>query len=97
SKAWVLAQSNRGEQLLAAGRVADAAGVFRAVLEKLGDAPSYERAVTLGRIGRCFSDGGRPDLAALHARDEMTILKQLEQDDQVKRARAVSLTDLADA
>ena len=97
SKAWVLAQSNRGEQLLVAGRVADAVDVFRAVLEKLGDAPSYERAVALGRIGRCFSDSGRPDLAALHARDSITIFEQLEQTHQVKRQRAVSLADLADS
>ena len=97
SKAWVFAQSNRGEQLRIAGRLDDAISVLRAVLETFGDAPTYERAVALGRIGRCFSDGGRPDLAALHARDSITIFERLEQTDQVKRQRAVSLSDLAEA
>ena len=96
-KAWVLAQSNRGVQLHEAGRVADAVAVFRTVLEKLGDAPSFERAVALARIGECFADSGRPDLATLHARDSITIFKQLEQTDQVKRHCVMSLTDLADA
>lgn len=97
SKAWFMAQSNRGEQLLAAGHVAHAAEVFRAVLESLGDAPSYERAQTLGRLGRCFEAGGRPDLAAQHARDALAVLEQFEQTDDVKQQRASLLSDLADA
>lgn len=97
SQAWYLAQSSRGMQLLDDRRVADAAEVFRAVLEKLGDAPSYERAVTLTRLGRCFEAGGRPDLAARHQRDAIDVLDQLEQPDGVKRHRGVCLTDLADA
>jgi len=97
SRAWYLAQSSRGEQLLAAGRVSEAAEVFRAVLENLGAAPSHERAVTLARLGRCFRAGGRPDLAAQHARDAIADLEQLQQTDQVKRHRGVCLTDLADA
>jgi tetratricopeptide (TPR) repeat protein len=97
SQAWYLAQSNRGEQLLAAGRVAEAAAVFRAVLENLGHAPSYQRATTLARLGRCFRAGGRPDLAAQQARDAIAVLERLEQTDGVKRQRGVCLTDLADA
>ena len=77
SKAWVFAQSNLGERLLVIGRVDDAMAVFRAVLDKLGDVPTFERAVALGRIGRCFSDGGRPDLAAQYARDSITIFERL--------------------
>jgi tetratricopeptide (TPR) repeat protein len=95
SKAWVLVQSNRGDRFLELGRVADAMAVFSEVLEKLGDAPTYERAVALGRIGRCFSDGGRPDLAALSARDSIAIFQSLEQTHQVKRQLANSLNDLA--
>ena len=45
---------NRGEQLLQAGRAAQAERVFRDLLGKLGDAPSYQRAVTLGSLGRCL-------------------------------------------
>ena len=46
SKAWFMAQSNRGEQLLEAGQVAEAAQVFQAILQQLGDTPTYKRAVT---------------------------------------------------
>ena len=94
SKPWVLAQSNHGDQLLAAGRVDKALSVFRAVLESLGDAPTYERAVALGRIGRCFSDSGQPELAAANARDSINIFDQIEQTHQAKRQRCVSLSDL---
>jgi len=94
SKPWVFAQSAHGDQLLAAGRVDEALWVFRAVLEALGDAPTYERAVALGRVGRCFSDGGHPELAASNARDSITIFAQVEQTHQAKRQRCVSLSDL---
>lgn len=97
SPAWFLAQSNRGEQLFAAGQVAEAAQVFQTILTQLGDAPSYERAVTLGRLGRCFSAGGRPDLAEQCQRDAIAVCDKLEQSDSVKRERGTELTDLADA
>ena len=71
SDAWVLAQSNRGEQLLDAGQAAEAQKVFEAILDQLGQTPTYERAMTLGRLGRCFSAAGRPDLAAMKAADAM--------------------------
>jgi hypothetical protein len=45
TRAWFLAESNRGEQLLSSGQVAEAAAVFQALLEKLGDAASYERVL----------------------------------------------------
>jgi len=97
SQAWVLAQSNRGEQLRTAGQVGEAAQIFQTLLVQLGEAPSYERAVTLGRLGRCFRAGGRPDLAAQHDREAITVCEALEQDDDVKRHRGGMLTDLADA
>jgi len=97
SEAWFVAQSNRGEQLLASGRADEAAGIFRTVLEKLGNAPNYQRGVTLARLGRCFHDSGRLDLAAEHQRESLAVLAQLEQTDTVKRQRGVCLTDLADA
>src|SRR5262249_30939372 len=97
SQAWYLAQLNRGEQLFNAGRASDAAEVLRVVREKLGGTPSYNRATTLARLGRCFRAGGRPDLAERHARDAIAVLGQLEQTDDVKRERGACLTDLADA
>ncbi len=96
SRAWYLTHSNRGEQLLAAGQVAEAAEIFQAVLAELGDTPRHERAVTLGRLGRCFRAGGRSDLAAQHYQDAIATGDKLEQTDSVKRDRGVLLTDLAD-
>ena len=97
SQAWFLAQSNRGEQLLEAGQVAEAAQIFQAILAQLGDAPRYERALTLGRLGRCLSAGGRPDLAAQAADDAIAVCDQLEPSDSVKRHRGALLTDKATA
>ena len=96
SRAWYLAQSQRGEQLLAAGRVTEAAQVFQAILSRLGDAPSYDRAVTLDRLGRCFEAGGRPDLAAARYREGIAVTEKLEQSDEVKRLTGMLHTDLAD-
>ena len=97
SRAWFLAQSNRGEQLLEAGQVAEAAQVFQEILKQLGDKPSYERAVTLGRLGRCFRAGGRPDLAAQSASQAIAVCDKLEPSNNVKRQRGLLLTDKADA
>ncbi len=97
SRAWVLAQSNRGEQLRASGQVAEAAQVFQAILQQLGDTPNFERAKILVDLGRCFSAGGRPDLAAKTATDAIAVCGQLDQSDEVKRKRGVCLTGLADA
>jgi len=96
SEAWYLAQSNRGEQLLAEGQVAQATEVFQVILEQLGETSSYERAVTLSRLGRCFRAGGRPDLAAQSATDAIAVCGELEQTDTVKRHRGAMLTDKAD-
>ena len=97
SRAWYLAQSNRGEQLLAAGQVAEATQVFQAIHEQLGDTPTFERAKILVNLGRCFGAAGRPDLAAQTASKALAVCGQLKQNDDVKRKRGVCLTDLADA
>jgi tetratricopeptide (TPR) repeat protein len=96
SNAWYLAQSNRGEHLRDAGRVAEAAQVFQAILTKLGDAPSYERATTLARLGRCFRAGGRPDLASERCREGLAVAAQLEQSGLVKGLQGALHTGLAD-
>jgi tetratricopeptide (TPR) repeat protein len=97
SRAWFLAQSNRGEQLRKVGQVAEAAQVFQAILKQLGEKPTYERAGTLGRLGRCFLAGGRPDLAAQKSREAVDMLRGLDQSDNIRRETGVWLTDLADA
>src|SRR6185436_17577074 len=54
SNSWYLQECNRGEQLLVAGNVHEAAEVFEALLGPLGDAPSYERAIVLKRLSHCL-------------------------------------------
>lgn len=96
SHAWYLAQSNRGEQLLASGRVAEAAAIFADILETLDDQYSYNRALTLSRLGRCYAAGGRPDMAEQAYRQGIAVTEQLEASNQVKGHRGALHTDLAD-
>ncbi len=96
SKPWFLAQSNRGEQLLAAGQVAKATACFQAIEQALGKTPSYDLALTLARLGRCCEAGGRPDLAEAQHRRGIEVTLGLEQTGQVKRHRGVLQTDLGD-
>ncbi|MCL4204545.1 MAG: tetratricopeptide repeat protein [Pirellulaceae bacterium] len=96
SPAWYLAQSNRGEQLLAAGGVQQAAEIFADILETLGDQPSYNLATTLSHLGRCYRSGGRPDRAEAAYRQGIAVTEQIEPSDEVKRHRGLLRTDLAD-
>jgi tetratricopeptide (TPR) repeat protein len=97
SKTWRLAQSSRGEELLRAGQATAAAKIFQDMLVQLGDAPSYDKAVTLAHLGRCLLSGGRPHEAAQCDLDAVVIFDKLEQGDEVKRSRAACMTDLASA
>ena len=94
SDPWFLAQSNRGEQLLESGQAAKAAECFGAILQALGEAPSYRLAMTLACLGRCYNAGGRPDLAEAQHRQAITVTEFLEATDQIKLLRASLLTDL---
>ena len=96
SRAWFLAQSQHAEQLRTAGRAAEATQICQAILTRLGDAPSYDRALTLGRLGRCFRASGRLDLAAACHREGIEIIGKLEQSDGVKGMTGTLHTDLAD-
>ncbi|HBF34875.1 TPA: hypothetical protein DDW35_09980 [Candidatus Sumerlaeota bacterium] len=95
SQAWFLAQSNRGERLCTEGRSLEATKVFQDILVQLGNGPSYNRAITLGRLGRCFRSSGRPDWAATQYREALNSLEALSQSDDVLRQRGGWLTDLA--
>ena len=89
-------QSQQGERLLQLGRAGEAERVFRALLARLGEEPSYERAVTLARLGRCLRAQGRQGAAAEMYRAELAVLAQLEQSKDVKRQTGIAHTDLAD-
>jgi len=97
SHSWYVAEGKRGEQLLDQGRVGEATEVFEAILTRLGDAPSYGRAVILGRLGRCFHVGGRTDLAVQHVREAIAVIGRLAPSDGVKSLRGTLRSDLGDA
>ena len=53
-EAWYVAEGKRGQELLNQGHVSQATEIFKSILGRLGDTPSYGRAVILGKLGRCF-------------------------------------------
>jgi len=97
SQAWHVAEGKYGQQLLDQGQVGQATEVFEAVLARLGDTPSYGRAVILGRLGRCFYVDGRPDLAVRHVREALNVLGRLAPSDGVKGLRGTLRSELGDA
>lgn len=99
SRAWFLVQSSRAEQLRTSGRIDEAVKAFQVILGQIGENPTYERALTLGRLGRCFRAEGRPDLAIRTHHEEIAVLDKLDQVEPGKRGRerSIAFTDLADA
>ena len=97
AQAWYVAEGQRGQQLLDQGQVDQATEVFEAILARLGETPSYGRAVILGRLGRCFHMGDRPDLAVRRMRDAIDVIGRLAPSDGVKSLRGTLRSDLGDA
>ena len=97
AQAWYVAEGQRGQQLLDQGQAAEAAEVFEAILGRLGETPSYARAVILGRLGRCFHIGDRPDLAVRRIQEAIDVIGRLVPSDGVKRLRGTLRSDLGDA
>lgn len=97
SPPWYVTEGQRGQQLLDQGQIAQATEVFEAILARLGETPSYSRAVMLGRLGRCFSVGGQPDHAVRRLRDALDVIGRLAPSDGVKRLRGTLRSELGDA
>ncbi len=97
SLTWYVAEGQRAQQLLDQGQVSQATEAFKAILARLGDAPGYGRAVMLGRLGRCFHMGGRPDLSVRHVREALGVIGTLAPSDGVKGLRGTLRSDLGDA
>lgn len=100
SLAWFLARTSRGEQLLLAGRYAEAETIFQTVQTKLAgldSTPGYPHCLTLGRLGRCLEGQGRPDQAATYYRQALAIAAQLEQTTGVQREQGILQCDLGSA
>jgi len=96
SRSWYLSRSNLGEQLRSAGRYAEAEQIFLEILVNMGEEPTYERCLTLGRLGRCFEYQGRSPQAAEMYRNKLELLDKLDESNSVKRERGGVIADLAD-
>jgi len=70
--------------------------MFLDLLEGLGDTPSYQRCVTLGRLGCCLRVQGQLGEAAARYRQELSELAGLEQSQGVRRETGLAHTDLGD-
>jgi SagB-type dehydrogenase family enzyme len=74
---WYVAGAEHGQHLLAGGQVEKAAEVFGGLLARLGEAPSYARAVVLGRLARCFCMSGRNEQAMARLQQALGIIGDL--------------------
>ncbi|MEM9272541.1 MAG: CHAT domain-containing protein [Cyanobacteria bacterium P01_F01_bin.143] len=96
SQAWYLARTNLGEQLDNASRYEEAKQVFAEILAGLGEEASYERCVTLNRLGRCFSSQGRSAEAAGFYRQGIAMAEKLPTSDSTKRQMGILQADCGD-
>jgi len=96
SDAWYLSKTSQGQQLYDNGQYAAAATLFSELLETLTTL-SYERCLTLHRLGRCLDEQGQAAEAITCYQQELAELDQLEPSDSVVQAKGVVHTDLADA
>jgi tetratricopeptide (TPR) repeat protein len=94
---WFIARSNQGEGLLDAGRPDRALEVFQEILEGLSEAPSYQRCLTLNRLGLCHKAMGHTDEAVQRYREALAVAQGLEQSGQVRRQQGALQKDLGDA
>jgi SagB-type dehydrogenase family enzyme len=96
SDAWYLSEGKRGQLLMDQGQLERAMEVFETILARLGDAPSYGRAVILERLGRCSHFRGSSDLAVAQFREGIAVTERLTPSDGVKQLRGVLHSDLGD-
>ena len=95
SDAWFLAETNRGDQLHAAGRAGEAIGCFDAILAQLPTEPNYRRAMTLSLLARCHRAAGNTAAAEALAREALAQTSALPLDNDVLRHLSLCHTDLA--
>lgn len=96
SQAWFLSRNQAGEQLFQSGRYGEAAQIFVEILTALGETASYERCLTLLKLGRCLRMIGQLAQAEECYRQGLAGLAQLAPSDSVTRQRGVLQADLAD-
>ncbi|MCP4353864.1 MAG: tetratricopeptide repeat protein [Desulfobacterales bacterium] len=101
TKTEFLMQSRRGEGLWQKGRAKEAEQIFRGLLARMDAGMdydgTYDRALTLFRLGRCLKSQGRAVEAETEYRRALDVLAGMDQNDKgVRRQTGVVHTDLAD-
>lgn len=96
SPTWYIARSNQGEMLLAQGQVAEAAAVFREVLDHLPPQPGVQRGATLARLARCLRAQQQIAEAETALRQALAEVTVLPQSDDVRNLTASLHADLGD-
>lgn len=94
---WYLVECARGQQLLDDGRTGEAQAVFESALARLDAALRFERAVVLGRLGRCDYLGGHTEAAVRRLQDAIAVAGALPATDGVIRLRGTLRSELGDA
>ena len=97
SEPWYLEQAQHGQRLLDHRCPSEAASVFARMLERLGAAPSYPRAVVLGRLARCARLEGRADAALTRLHEAIELTGRLPPSKSVKGLRGMLRSELGDA
>lgn len=96
SQEWYLAKSNVGKVLTQEGYFQAAMEIFEEILVGLGEVISYQRCLTLSRLGRCWSAMGKPEQSVKLYYQELDELTKLDPNDRVKRLFGTVQGDLAD-
>lgn len=97
AEAWYVTEGKRGQLLLERGQFGEAAEVFGSILARLEAAPSYGRAVILGRLARCFVLGGSAERAVTELRNAIDTLGRIPPSDGVKALRGTLRSEMGDA
>ncbi|MDM8567604.1 tetratricopeptide repeat protein [Candidatus Halobeggiatoa sp. HSG11] len=96
SEDWFDKFSEQVKLLVAENRPHEAQEILEEMLEHLATEPSYERCLTLGRMGNCAKLLNNIDQAVEHYQQQLIELKQLKPSDQVNHEIARAGTHLAD-
>jgi len=94
---WFRARSTLGEQLLDAGRTAEAEVIFSEILKNIDDNLVYERAVTMGRLAQCLTGGGYAESAETVLRQALSEVEKFEKNESNGRLEAYLNADLGNA
>src|SRR5690606_2290300 len=93
---WFVELANRGQHFLDQGQPAPAREAFQSALDRLGPDPSYRRAVTMERLGRCFMMSGAVRDAATQFRRALVLTQHLQQTSGVAALQGVLQSGLGD-